>query len=85
MQFGNILKINKSAGWNKAVQVRILGILLLISYGFCMQIPKFKESAGWNKGVQVGKFPKFDKVCCTIIRETKVGPSSVITYSTKII
>ena len=29
-------------------------------------------STGWNKGVQVGKFLKFNKVCCTIIWKTKV-------------
>ena len=38
----------------------------------CLQTSKFNKSAGWNKGVQVGKFLKFNKVCCTIIRETKV-------------
>ena len=29
VQVGKISKINKSAGWNKAMQVGILGILLL--------------------------------------------------------
>ena len=29
VQVGKISKIDKSAGWNKAVQVEILGILLL--------------------------------------------------------
>ena len=35
-------------------------------------VQKANESAGWNKDVQVGKLPRFNKVCCTIIQETKV-------------
>ena len=34
VQVGKISKINKSAGWNKAVQVGILGILILQIMGF---------------------------------------------------
>ena len=48
-----------------------------MNYGFSLKISKFNKSAGWNKGVQVGKFLKFNKVCCTIIRETKVLWGSV--------
>ena len=44
-----------------------------MNYGFSLKISKFNKSAGWNRGVQVGKFLKFNKVCCTIIRETKVA------------
>ena len=41
-------------------------------YGFSLKISKFNKSAGWNKGLQFGKFLKFNKVCCTIIRKTKI-------------
>ena len=54
------------AGWN-------FGKFITMNYGFCLQISKLNKSAGWNKGVQVGKFQKFNKVCCTIIQETKVS------------
>ena len=40
-----------------------------------MQTEKFlkiNKHAGWNKSVQDGKFQKINKICCTIIRETKV-------------
>ena len=47
-----------------------------MNYGFSLKTSKFDKSAGWNKGVQVGKFQKINKVCCTIIRETKVGISA---------
>ena len=43
-----------------------------MNYDFFFQISKLDKSAGWNKGVQVGKFLKSNKVCCTIIQETKV-------------
>jgi len=33
---------------------------------------KINKRAGWNKSVQDGKFQKINKICCTIIRETKV-------------
>ena len=53
------------AGWN-------FGNFITINYGFSLKISKCNKSAGWNKGVQVGKLQKFNKVCCTIIWETKV-------------
>ena len=46
VQVGKILKINKSAGWNKAVQVEILGKFITINYGFCFKI-LFNKSVGW--------------------------------------
>ena len=36
---------------------------------------KINKRAGWNKSVQDGKFQKINKICCTIIRETKVSGS----------
>ena len=47
-----------------------------MNYGFSLKISKFNKSAGWNKDMQVGKFLKFDKVCCTIIWKTKVTESN---------
>ena len=35
-------------------------------------LTEINKRAGWNKGVQVGKFLKFNKICCTIIRDLKV-------------
>ena len=64
MQVGKISKINKSAEW-KTMQVGILGILLLLIMVFAYKSQNLIK-------VQVGKFLKFDKVCCTIIQQTKV-------------
>ena len=41
VQVGKISKINKSAGWNKTMQVRI-------NYGFSLKISKFNKSADWK-------------------------------------
>ena len=43
VQVGRILKINKSAGLNKAMQAGMLENLshILINYDFCLQISKF--------------------------------------------
>ena len=41
------------------------------------KFPKFNKRAGWNKDVQDGKFPKINKICCTIIRQVRV----LIVYS----
>ena len=38
-------------------------------------LTEINKRAGWNKGVQVGKFLKFNKICCTIIRDLKVHRS----------
>ena len=54
------------------MQVRIFENFVAINYRFSLKTSKFNKSAGWNKGLQVEKFLKFDKVCCTIIWETKV-------------
>ena len=46
-----------------------------------MQLEKFlkiNKRAGWNKSVQDGKFQKVNKICCMIIRETKVGMKAEI-------
>ena len=63
IQDGKISKIEKSTGWNKAVQARLLGILLLWIIAFVYKSQHLIK-------VQVGKFLKFIKVCCTIIRKT---------------
>ena len=55
----------RRAGWN-------FWNFITTNPSFCLKISKSNKSAGWNKGMHVGKFLKFDKVCCTIIRETKV-------------
>ena len=65
MQISKISKINKSAGWNKAVQVGNLGHLLLQIMVFANKSPNLIK-------VQIGKILEFNKVCCTFIRETKV-------------
>ena len=67
-QVGRILNIDRSAGLNKAMQVRILGILLRC----CLKVSKSNKSAGWKKGAQAVKFLKLNKFCCTLIQETKV-------------
>ena len=36
------------------------------------KFPKFNKRAGWNKAVQDGIFQKINKICCMIIRETRV-------------
>ena len=64
VQVGKMSKINKSAGWNNAMQVGILGNVLLQIMVFFFQISKFNKSASW-------KILKFNKVYCTIIWETK--------------
>ena len=56
------------------------GNFVTMNYGFSLKTSKFDKRAGWNKGVQVGKFSKFKKVCCTIIRETKVPLSPLINH-----
>ena len=56
------------AGWN-------FGNFITMNYGFSLKILQFNKSAGWNKGAQVGKSIEFNKICCTIIKETKVRPS----------
>ena len=49
-------KINKRAGWNKAVQVRIFQKLLQWKVLLAENFFKINKRAGWNKGVQDGKF-----------------------------
>ena len=49
--------------------------LIIVQGGINVQVEKFlkvNKRAGWNKSVQDGKFQKINKICCTIIRETKV-------------
>ena len=48
VQVGKILKINKLAEWNKAVQV---GITVQVGKNL-----KINKRAEWNKAVQVGIF-----------------------------
>ena len=69
VQAGKISKKNKSAGCNNSVHVEILGISLV---WILLKMSKFNKRAGWNKCMKVGKFVKFKKDCCTIIRENKV-------------
>ena len=38
-----------------------------------MKFPKINKRAGWNKAVQDGIFQKINKICCMIIRETRVA------------
>ena len=45
---------------------------ITVNHSSCLKISKSNKSATQNKSVQVGKFLKFNKVCCTIIWETKV-------------
>ena len=54
VQDGKISKINKRAGWNKAVQVGILAILLLLILVLAENFPSINKRAGWNKYLQVG-------------------------------
>ena len=61
MQIGKITKIDKSTGWNKAVQFGILGNLLL-------HIMVFAYKSQNSIKMQAGKFLKFNKVFCTIIQ-----------------
>ena len=75
VQVGIISKTNKYAGWNKALQVGIIGILLLY-------IKVSHENLQILIKVRVGKFLRFNKVCCTFIRETKVGILGVYIFTT---
>ena len=75
MKVGKISKSNKHAGWN-------FRNFITMDYGFSLKILKFNKSAGWNKGVQVGKMLKINKVCCTIIKETKVSSYSTFIVDT---
>ena len=68
VQVGKSHKINKLAGWNKAVQVGIFNFLLMQNKVLGTKLPKINKRAGWNKGVQVGILQKNFKVWCTIIR-----------------
>ena len=58
MEFGRV-------GWN-------FWNFITTNPSFCLKISKSNKRAVWNMGMQVGKFLKFNKVCCTIIQETKV-------------
>ena len=49
-------KINKRAGWNKAVQVGIFHFFISKDKGFGLKFPKINKRAGWNKAVQDRKF-----------------------------
>ena len=78
VQVGIKVQVGKISKIDKKVQDGILPCRLEI-WELCyyelwlfIKISKFSKSAGWNKVVQVGKFLKFNKVCCTIIWETKV-------------
>ena len=75
VQVGKITKINKRAGWNKAVQVGIFHFFISKNKGFGLKFPKINKRAGWNKAVQDGIFQKINKICCMIIRETRVTRS----------
>ena len=50
VQVGKILKIDKSAGWNKAVQVRILGNVLI---QFMIFAHKFQNQIKVQVGIRV--------------------------------
>ena len=51
--------------------------LITITYVFSLRILKFNKTVGWNKGVQVEKL-LFNKICCTVIRETKVVSKTTV-------
>ena len=73
MQVGKILKINKCAGWNKAVQDGgNISFFINENSHSGSKFPKFNKRAGWNKAMQDGIFQKINKICCMIIRETRV-------------
>ena len=55
-QVGQISKFNKSAGWNKAVQVGILGILILEIMVFAL---KFQTLIKLHVGIRVWKLENF--------------------------
>ena len=69
VQAGKIPKINKRAGWN-------FSFFISKNRGFGLKFPKINKRAGWNKAVQDGIFQKINKICCMIIRETRVCPTA---------
>jgi len=49
--------------------------LIIVHDGINVQAGKYLKNnkcAGWNKAVQDGIFQKINKICCMIIRETRV-------------
>ena len=56
------------AGWN-------FENFITINQSFCLKISTSNKNADWNKEVYVENFLAFNKVCCTIIQETKVPHS----------
>ena len=67
MQVGKSHKINKCAGWNKAVQDGIFQKSIVIKTCRLEKFLKLIKRAGCNKAVQVGFFQKINKTCCMFI------------------
>ena len=72
MQAGRIQKINKHAGWNKAVQDGNFQFFLV---KFKVLAKKFTKLINLQDGISLCRMDFFQKrirFCCTIIRETRV-------------
>ena len=67
VQAGKILKINKRAGWNKAVQDGIFQKSIVKKTYRLEKFLKLIKRAGCNKAMQVGFFQKINKTCCMFI------------------
>ena len=73
VQAGKILKINKRAGWNKAVQDGLFHFSLMKIHIQARNFPNLiNMQDGIHKAMQDGIFQKDNKICCMIIRETRV-------------
>ena len=65
---GKFSKIDKCAGWSKAVQVGIFKKNNTTKSKFSGKFSKISKCAGWSKAVQVGLFQKNNKLYSTFIR-----------------
>ena len=68
VQAGKILNIHKLAGWNKAVQDGIFHFSLMKIHIQAQNFPNLINV----QAVQDGIIQKINKICCMIIRETRV-------------
>ena len=79
VQAGKIPKINKRAGWNKAVQDGKFQFLLVKIKVLAKKFPKLINVQDGISLCRMDFFQKRIRFCCTIIQETRV-PTHLPTY-----
>ena len=81
VQAGKIPKINKHAGWNKAVQDGKFQFLLVKIKVLAKKVPKLINVQDGISLCRMDFFQKRIRFCCTIIQETRVIMLLILKFS----